>query len=79
MFIVCVSDFSHSTLVIVVKLTLLAVVVWFLPPVESLLRSKQTSSWLVVYKMVDNNKFVSRCVGKFFVIVCFNERCHCLE
>ena len=76
---VCVLDFSHSTLVIIVKLVLFAVVVWFLPPVESLLRSKQTSSWLLVYKMIDDNKFVSCCVCELFVIVCFNERCRCLE
>ena len=60
--------FSHSTPVIVAKLALLVVVVWYLPPIGSFVSSKQTSAWHVVYKLIDDNKFVSYCTHELFVI-----------
>ncbi|XP_065888123.1 N-acetylneuraminate 9-O-acetyltransferase-like isoform X2 [Dysidea avara] len=53
-----ITNFSHSMSVIVIKLALLAVVIWFLPPIDSFVNSKQTPAWRAVYKLIDDNKFV---------------------
>ena len=54
----CYTDFSYQNSVIITKLTIIAVTLWFLPPINSLIRPKQ-HSWRAVITLIDDNKYVS--------------------
>ena len=53
-----IADFSHKNFVIITKLGAIAVVLWFLPPINSLVNSKQ-QRWITAFTLIDDNKFVS--------------------
>ena len=56
--IIFIADFSHKNSIIITKLGVIAVVLWFLPPINSLINSKQ-QRWITPFTLIDDNKFVS--------------------
>lgn len=51
------ADVGYKNTAIIIKLTLVAVLLWFLPPINSLIRPKQ-QGWGVAFGLIDDNKFV---------------------
>ena len=52
------TDFGYKSPLIITKLAVIAIILWFLPPINSLIRTRQ-EAWKAIFTLIDDNKFVS--------------------